>query len=209
MKKSLMLPLALGLALGAGNAAAAFINGSISASGGFETLPTPPTGSIVSALTAFDVQSTAAAIAPTGDFSGTPVVATAYDFDIMSLPTNFFDTGNGFSFQLTEATISSISGLTCDAQGLCADSIAIDLTGLVSGPGFDTTAFSGSWTAQGSCIGSGSTCTNDPSASWSASLSALGVAAPPPPPPSVPEPALPLLLGSGLLGLAGLRRRKA
>ena len=209
MKKSLMLPLALGLALSAGNAAAAFINGSISATGGFETLPTPPTGSIVSAFTAFDVSSAAGVNSPTGDFSGTPFLATAYDFDVNNLPTNFFDTGNGFSFQLTDATISSISSLTCDAQGLCADSIAIDLNGLVSGPGFDATAFSGTWTAQGSCTGSGTTCTGDPSASWSASLSALGVAAPPPPPPSVPEPALPLLLGSGLLGLAGLRRRKA
>jgi hypothetical protein len=69
--------------------------GSISFSGDFDTLPTPPAASIVSGLTSFDVQDEAQVFAPTGDFAGTPSPAAAADFDLTSPTADLFSTSNG------------------------------------------------------------------------------------------------------------------
>ena len=192
---------AVGLALSATTASAAFITGSISFSDGFDSLPSAPTSSIVSGLTAFDIANPIQVNGPTGDFAGT-VAATAYDFDINALPTSFFDTGSGFSFELDSATVGSANPLNCNSQGLCTDDIQLDVSGVVSGAGFDDTLFLGSWTANASCLGGNGLCETDVTGSWSASLTATGQEVP-----TVPVPATLALIGLGLVGM-GYKKRK-
>ena len=191
---------AVGLALSTTTASAAFITGSISFSDGFDTLPPPPTTSIVSGLTAFDIANPIQVNGPTGDFAGT-TAATAYDFDIIALPTNFFDTDTGFNFLLTGAVTGSTSPLNC-VGGLCTDDIQLNVTGIVSGAGFDDTLFLGSWTANATCLGADGLCDSDVTGSWSASLTATGQEVP-----TVPVPATLALIGLGLIGI-GYKRRK-
>jgi hypothetical protein len=176
-----------------------FINGAISFSDSFDTLPTVPTTSIVSELTALDIGSPILVSTPTGDFAGTSD-ATGYDFDINNLPTQFFDTDTGFSFVLENAA-DSRTPLSCVGP-LCSDTLELLVTGVVSGAGFDDTSFAGVWTANGTCTGSTSECTGDISASWSVSLVATGEE-----PPTVPEPTTLGLFGFGL-ALAGIGYRK-
>jgi hypothetical protein len=207
MKNLAILTGAAAMALNALSANAVYINGSISFSDGFDTLPTPPppTTSIVSSLTFFDVSNPILVNSPGGDFAGT-TVATAYDFDINSLPQNFFDTATGFSFLLSDVSVSS-TPLSCNANGLCRDDITLDVAGIVSGAGFDDTEFLGTWTGNGSCQGGAGQCTTAPTASWSVSLTATGREAPPLP---VPEPTVISLIGLGLAGIGlGTRRRRA
>lgn len=206
MKK---IPLLLGAtmvatALNATVAQAAFINGSISFSDGFDTLPT--TGaSIVSDLTVFDIDEDNISIAsPTDAFEDT-TAATGFDFDITNLPTDFFHTTpTNFSFSLTNAVVdpSGTDALSC-RDGLCADSIKLDVAGIVSALGFDDTQFLGIWTGNGSCLESTESngeCGSAITASWSVSLTATGGS-----PPAVPEPATTALFGFGL-ALAGIGR---
>ncbi len=208
MKKSILLSTAAALALMGGSASAAFINGSVSFSDGFDSLPTIPSTSIVSALTSFDVGALAAGSGGTGDLAGIPFANTAFDFDITSLPATMFDAG-GFTFTLESTSNLTSSALAC-ANGLCNDDIGFDIAGVVSGNGFDATAFSGTWTAQGSCAGDAGECTGDSTASWSASITALGISATPTPPPAgVPEPGPLALMGLGLLAMMRVGRRKA
>ncbi|MQM29667.1 MAG: hypothetical protein CRU78_03600 [Candidatus Accumulibacter phosphatis] len=201
MKKFSLLSgvVAVGLALNAGVARAAFIDGTVAFFDGFTTsaLPSAPTHSIVSGLTTFGVKAVAdTQNSGTGDFAGLPLLANAFAFDVNALPTLFFTTTD-FTFTLLSATQSFSKPLGCD-QGRCEDAIGLSISGLVSHPHFDATPFMGSWTAKGFCEGSAGECTNAVTGEWSASIATT--ASP------VPVPATLALLGIGLVAMLGTRR---
>jgi PEP-CTERM motif len=208
MKIKLLSTVALVCGLFAGSAHAVFIAGSISFSDGFDLVPSPPDLScIVNCGTGtYDINNAVNVYAPgsaTGDFVGTTSAAAA-DVDVAALPFDMFTTDTGFTFTVTAINLFSSSPLAC-AGGLCGDSIEFNLAGVVSGAGFDDTAWLGRWTANGTCRGGGTRCgLGTQSASWSASVVALGEE-----PDTVPNPGTLLLLGAGLAGLRLVGRRKA
>ena len=181
-------------------ATAAFISGSLSFSGGFDTIP----GDIVNDATFFDITSpTDPTKSDSGDFAGIPPeAAVASDLNTNSSAGTVIYTVAGFTFTLSSISNIDPTALSCSTGGLCDDDISFDLKGIVSGNGFDPTLFEGGWTAQGSCQGSGSSCEQNVTASWSSSLTALGQQ-----PPSVPEPGTLALLSLGMIGFGAARRR--
>ncbi|BCG65568.1 MAG: hypothetical protein methR_P3413 [Methyloprofundus sp.] len=203
MKKLALIASAAALSLGlSAQANAAFINGSISFSGGLDATTL---GDIVSPLVTFTPDVLALASGSTGDLTGSNGIAGVNPFSVGDTNVVIFTAG-AFTFELLLTANLAPNAISCDGAGLCVDSTALDITGSVTGGGFDPTAFSGTYTANGSCQGpaNGTSCTSDRTASWSSSVTALGTNVVP----TVPEPATVALLAVGLIG-AGAARRKA
>ena len=195
---------ALGLSLGAASASADFIDGSISFSDGFATPP-----GLVSTDIAFDIDSANTTVTNVlGDFIGFAApgqfVDSAGPIDTGAPGGTLYSVG-GFTFSWGIITSDTNGALSCIGQ-LCTDTRALQITGTVSGNGFDATEFAANWTANGACAkdGMATACVDGTySASWSSSVVALGI------PPEVPAPGVLALMSIGLLGLAYQRRRKA
>ena len=163
-------------ALAAPAANAAFINGGISFTGFFQNqaaLTNLPT-SMVSTLTAFDVDPIDLAGSGTVAFAGVSGFGTATDFNITSVPQQMF-AKSGFSFKILAWGPVNAIGMSC-VTAQCTDAISFTGVGEVSKAGFSNTGFTMSWSAQASCNESiivANTCdANSASASWSASISA-------------------------------------
>jgi hypothetical protein len=157
-----------------GSANAAVPEGSISFNGGFDQIPSPPNLTCITAcgvdtFNIYNVFNVLSPGSPTGDFAG-ETTATASDLASTALPFVIYATDN-FSLTLTSYVVQSATSLSCSG-GLCTDNVAFSLSGMVSGAGFDDTAFIGVWTANGACIDDGTNqCEiGSQSASWSSSV---------------------------------------
>ncbi len=226
MKKTYKIICAIALSIGLSTQAnAAFINGSISFSGGLDAATL---GDVVSPLVTFTPSGLVLASGSTGTendpnpgdpggfdlfgpYGNQDGLAQAFVFSDIGAQNTIIFTTTDYTFELFLTANRAPSALVCNGAGLCTDSTALDVSGsvypTVPTPGIDPTSFAGTYTANGSCQGpaNGNSCTSDRTGSWSASLTALGVE----PPRQTPEPEALALLALGLLGATAARRNKA
>jgi hypothetical protein len=182
--------------------AAGHISGSFSVIGGFDCAGclAPGSDAIVSRLMLLEAANPATASVGTGTFAslvGAPVAPTrAIDLADPPLQPGQFDV-DGFTITILGVESVMRRPLVCTG-GACQDSLRVKLWGEIVGNGYLPGGIAGIWTGQGSCRGRDGLCTSEPSASWSASFSAIKIA----------EPAALGLLGLGLLGIGTSARRK-
>jgi hypothetical protein len=183
--------------------AAGYINGSVSVIGGFDCGGCIATGNdfVVSRLMFLEAANPAIAASGSGSFAGlggSPVVPVRA-IELVNPPAQpgQFEV-DGFTITIQGVRNVARRPFVCFG-GVCQDSLRALLWGEVAGSGYRPTGLVGIWTGQGSCLGRGGVCTSEPSASWSASFSAVRVA----------EPAATGLWGLGLLVLGVFARNRA
>jgi hypothetical protein len=198
--------IAVGFLLGVlampGARAAEYITGSFSVIGGFACPAcfAPGADAVVSRLTLLEAANPVTASAGSGSFAhlaGFPMTAArAIDLTEPPLAPGQFEV-DGFTITILGVESIMRRSLACSG-GVCQDSLRVRLWGEVTGEGYVPAALAGIWTGQGSCLGRSGVCSSEPSASWSASFSAIRIA----------EPVGTGLMGLGLLALGLISRRK-
>jgi PEP-CTERM motif len=186
---------------------AGFISGDVTLNGTFSKLPDVGSSSIVSNLGYINVAHSATVdLDPNtaGWFASVGSSAGAHNIDLDHLQwIHFTYTVGDFTFLATDVLNLVRSTPSC-TDSACTDALTFDIAGVVSGPGFSTTAFTGTWSAVGSCAALDNKCISNVTGNWSVYLDPPVEAA------AVPEPGSVALLGLALGGLGFmLRRRKA
>ncbi len=164
------------------SANAALIDGSISLSGGFTPVDAGSVPAGLDAATGIEFDSNASVDQGTGDFSGLPggaVILTDFQFSSTLAP-NPVDVWSAGAFTF------SMNAVTVVFQN--ASFLLLSGTGTVSAAGFDDTP--GTWELSAQTA-------DQNTFSWSASSATV-----------VPVPSAVWLFGSGLIGMAGIARRR-